>query len=614
MLKKIKKFDILFIIALIFGLAFHIYFVFSAPFFDDESFYVTIPFRLINGDSLIQEEWHLSQFSSLFSYLPVLIWTTIKGSAEGIFVFLRFVYLFIHTALAVFIYGFFRKYNQWAVITAILFYSQTAYRTLGISYQSMFVMFLLLMTLCLVSIYQEKSVRHYIPAGICFGCCCVCNPLFCFAFIPYLIVCILFSKQESLTEKIVEFKLSKKTKKDKKLTNKEKKEMKQQLSETVPDFGKYDFFFGKNAFLRFFCGILITIVIAVVFFLVTGGRIDSVFENLENLLGSSEYDIASDSVFSKLSETVDCFQQASLGMGWMIPVVFVVMFFDKKRVVNSHRLAYLFVCVVWIILYTLSTTVIYKDMYLNAVSLPLCLMATVCYCLTEKKNKALFYCMYIPSLIGTFFQYMAANTHLAVIGVVLAVADVAGVFFVMDLWKEMRVVKENTSETTSKKACVSLCNMMIVAGLCLQLLIYGSYYARDRIYASGDNLLTTGPYAGVYMSDEDYNTYSKQIIDMDEIRSRTMEKDDVYLASYHNWMYMHLDRSAATYTTWYVGSINPDQLTKYYKENPDKIPKYIYVESSDPSQARTQMASEMFYFSSEELSNGLLLTIEGRKF
>ena len=108
MVKKLQKTDILFASTLLLGLFLHIFFIFSVPFSDDESFYSLVPFRILNGDSLVRYEWHLTQFSALFAYLPVYIWNAIKGSTEGVVLFMRCVYLLIHTAAAVVVYRFFR--------------------------------------------------------------------------------------------------------------------------------------------------------------------------------------------------------------------------------------------------------------------------------------------------------------------------------------------------------------------------------------------------------------------------------------------------------------------------------------------------------------------------
>ena len=613
MIKKLKNTDFLFVIMMSAVILLHIFFLFIVPFSDDETYYVTVPFRLLSGDSLVQHEWHLTQFSSLFSYFPVYIWTAIKGSAEGIFVFLRSVYLFIHTTVAVIIYRFFKKYGNWAVWAAIMFYIQAPYRILAISYHSMFVVFLLLLTFCILSIYEKKSVFLYIFAGFCFGCCCVCNPLFCFAFSLYLAFCVLWTKRHVFIKSVLKNKSFHTLKNGKKLTKKQKRQQNRQMLESFPNMEKYNCFFTKKAVLMFSCGILIIAVVAAVFFFSTGGTIRSIQENLEYLLSSSEYDATSDTIFSKLAETFHFFGLANLGMPWILPLLFVVLLADKNRKNNSHRFAYLFVSVLWTIIFIIG---VMKNNVIDlcAISMPFSVFSTICYILTKNKNKKLFFCMCIPCIIAIVFQYLAANTHLAVIGIVMAVSNVAGVFFAMDLWREMRSASKNDSKTMGTQASSKLFRSIIVVGLCIQILFHGLFYQYGQIYGKDAPKATNGPFAGLYMPEIKYNRYNKAICDMDLIKEISRENDPILFVSYNNWMYLYMERPIATYTTWYMGTIHPDLLIKYYKENPEKIPKYIYYESSDPQNANVKVISQLFEFTREDLSNGVLLTVEDNKF
>lgn len=614
MMKKLQKTDILFVIALLSGLLLHIFFLFIIPFFHDETYYATVPFRLIvNGDSLIQHEWHLTQFFTLFSYLPMYIWTAIKSSADGVFIFLRCTYLLIHTTVAVIIYRFFKKYGNWAIMASMIFYVQITYRIQAISYQSMLVVFLLLLSLCLISIYQKQSVCFYIIAGFCFGGCCVCNPLFCLAFALYILICALWTKRQDLINYVIKIKTSRTSIKGKKLTKKQKREQKNQALQTFPNIESYNCFFKKEAILWITCGILIMAVVAVVFFFLTGGTIDSIFNNIDNLLGSSEYDITSDSAFAKPLKTLEYFSKANLGMPWILPVMFIVLFFDKNKKSNTHRVAYLAGSLLWSMIFIFAT-LIGTDFNLFAVSLPFFVISTICYILTENKNKILFNCMYIPCLIATFVHYLAVDTHLAGIGVVLAVSNVVGVFFAMDLWKEMQPIHKENDESTTGKERSGICRKIIAVAFCLQILFYGVFYMYGQVPLKGAVKATTGPYSGLYMSEEQYNQYTNAICDMDVIKNLTDKDDPVLLASYNNWMYLYLERPMATYSTWYRGSINPPQLIKYYKENPEKIPKYVYVESSNPDNPMVQIVGELFEFTKENLSNGILLTVEDCKF
>ncbi len=614
MIKKLKNTDVLFVISLLLVLLIHLFFLFIIPFFHDESHYATVPFRVLNGDSLIQHEWHLTQFASLFSFLPVSICTAIKGSADGIFIFLRCVYLSIHTTIAVLIYRFFRKNGKCAIMASMIFYVQVTYRIQAISYQSMFVVSLLLLSLCLLSIYQKNSTRTYIFAGICFGCCCVCNPLFCLAFMLYLLGCALWTKRDVLIIKVMEFKTSRKTEKEKKLTKKQKREQKQQMNDAFPNMENYNCFFTKEAILRFTCGILIVAIIAVIYFFLTGGTIESVFGNIENLLGSSEYDIASNSVFSKFWQTIEYFSKANLGMPWILPLLFIVILVDKKKKENSHRFAYLIISALWSVVFMV-ILVLSAEFKMFAASLPFFVFSTVCYLLTESKNKTLFNCMYIPCSIAAVFHYLAADTHLAAIGVVLAVGNVAGVFFATDLYKEIRAASDGDNETIVDKDSYTWCRKIIIAAFCLQILFYCVFYMYGQLPIKGASKVTTGPYAGLYMSEEQYTNYNNAIKDLDYIKSISKEDAPVLIATYENWMYLYIDRPMATYTTWYRGSLDINQLTTYYKENPEKRPEYIYIESPKFNetliQNTTNDLSSMFNFTKEELSNGVLLKVNG---
>ena len=607
MVKKLTKTDILFIIALLSGLLIHIFFLFSVPFSDDESFYALVPFRLISGESLIRNEWHLTQFSSLFAFLPVYIWTTIKGSADGIIIFLRCVYLLIHTSTAVVIYRFLRKHKSWAIISSMMFYVQIAYNIQAISYQSVLAISLLLMSLSLLSIYEKPSVKTYILAGICFGCCCICNPFLCTLFALYLFVCILWAKRDFFINASIKIKNHNKTEKGKKLTKKQKKQQAQQALDAFPDSENYNCYFNKNAILWITCGIVIIAIIAAAFFFLTGGTIASIPKNIENLLGSTEYDVVSKSIFEKLLDTLKYFSVANLGMPWIIPVLFIVVLLDKNRKRNTHRFVYLLIAVIWAFLFVFG---IIKNMeiYVCGFSLPFFVISALIYMLTENKNKVLFNCMYVPTLIVTVFHYLAADTHLAAIGVVLAIANVAGVLFAKDLWNEMR-----TSSTEVATKGGNLVRSVIVIGICAQMLFYGTFYYLFNQYGisikSDTFKATEGPYMGLYMPETEYNKYNKWIDDLDYIKSITNEKDPVLLTTYQNWMYLYLDRTVATYSAWYRGTINQQQLTDYYKRNPSRIPKYIYTITT-----YFNIIDEMFEYEIEELSNGYLLTVKSCKF
>ena len=53
------------------------------------------------------------------------------------------------------------------------------------------------------------------------------------------------------------------------------------MQESLSNGKEYSCFFSKEAVLRFTCGILIVVVIAIAFFFITGGEIESISDNYD---------------------------------------------------------------------------------------------------------------------------------------------------------------------------------------------------------------------------------------------------------------------------------------------------------------------------------------------
>ena len=113
------------------------------------------------------------------------------------------------------------------------------------------------------------------------------------------------------------------------------------------------------------------------------------------------------------------------------------------------------------------------------------------------------------------------------------------------------------------------------------------------------------------MSESQYEKYNKTIDDLNYIKEISHEDDPVLISTYNNWMYVQVDRPMATYSPWFRGTLDYDQLRRYYDENPEKVPQYIYIESSDPENTNVDSVKELFMFTRDDLSNGVLLTVTG---
>ena len=565
---KPAKADKVFLAAICTGSLLYFVLLFSFPFLYDEFFYATIPYRLLRGDSLFGQEWHLSQLSSLFTYLPVWAWVRITGSADGLILFLRCIYLGIYIALAVTAYIRFRRYGNWAAAAVLLFFTQTPYRVLSLNYNSVYVICTLLLALCLLSLSEQPSPRASFAAGLCVGCCCVCNPLFAGVYLLYLILCAFRTGNSRHPV------------------------------------------FQRVCVVRSLAGVSLIALLMLAFFFLTGGSIKSLLTDLPLILNSSEYGLGIGALREKLKTTYEVFSNISLGMPFLLPLMYGCMLADPKRYSRSHRCLYL-------ILALIAGAGYIAGMYLSIAgnnlfpmgmffSLPLLILTTTCYILTERKNRQLFCHMWLPCAVAALVQYMASNTMLTALGFVLAAANIPGVLFARDLYREMAENPPPSGKPHRFGRC------LICGGLCLQLVFHIFVCAFGQMPQPDSVRADTGPCAGMILSDSQYRNYSRSISDMDYIRSHTPEDAPLLIVSYSSWMYLYADRPMATYTTWFELTIHPEHLSGWYSCYPERIPRYIYVDARlyEELEANLELLGDMFTFTTEELSQGFLLTVE----
>ncbi len=604
MVKKLQKYDFIFIIAMLLGLALHLLCIYGPDHFADESFYPTIPLRLMNGDNLVGDEWHLTQFSSLFLYLPVRLFVAIKGSTDGIILFLRYFYLVIHTSVSVYIYTFFRKYKMWAVPAVMMFYTQVPLRFMSANYHSLLALFLLLLTITLLKLKTKQSLASYLLAGCFYGFCCVCNPFECLVFVIYTIICIVYRFKSGTNSKL-KGKALKKAKEKAEIMNK---------------------YFGSQAYLNFGKGVIIAAVISIVFFLVTGGKFSEVVDNIPNLLSDTGHDIFAsplEAFVDKVLLTFGYINDISFNLFWLLPVFCIALLIDKKRKEKAHKTVWVILSFIMSVFFMAGVTVgALNSSRCFAISLPFAIISTASYVLTENKNKELFYCMWLPSAIATIIQYLASDMHLSVLWV-LIIGNIAGVFFVKDFVAETFAQKDATKKS---KSAGRICAAVFCVGMCLQIVLQSSLYVVGRTVKSDYVKLENGPYQGLYMSQSAYNKNNAIMADLDVIKELTDSDAPVLIISEFSWMYLYIDRPFATYSAWQP-YLESSRIIKYYKENPGRIPYYIYVgyttiprsvlsgHGHDVERAMIYVDSLQYIFNCQatELSNGILLKVEERE-
>ncbi len=168
------------IAALFAGLLLCVFLFAAAPYgagLGDEALYCAIPLRFLAGDAPITEEWHLSQLFGLINVPLCAVYTRLAGSAEGIILFIRYVYSAAAAAIYGFIYGKLRRFGAAGITAAFLFCAMIPQTMQAFSYITLSVWFIMLALLILVFDGQRKNAGKYLLGGAVFALGVLAEPL-----------------------------------------------------------------------------------------------------------------------------------------------------------------------------------------------------------------------------------------------------------------------------------------------------------------------------------------------------------------------------------------------------------------------------------------------------
>ena len=186
MMKKIKLNDFLFLFAVISVFLLLIWKSHIGIANIDETFHLSVPYRMTQGDWLIVDEWHVSQMWSFLLYPLMKIYRMIVQDTEGIVLAFRQMFVVFQLTIMSISYLVLRKrYNFLAVVIPILYGMFVPFNIINFNYNSLGYA----ITYLLVIFNLEKSDKNYkyIMNGILLAGLVLCNPYTVFIYMIWLI-------------------------------------------------------------------------------------------------------------------------------------------------------------------------------------------------------------------------------------------------------------------------------------------------------------------------------------------------------------------------------------------------------------------------------------------
>lgn len=591
-LKALSKTDIAAIVLM--AIAF-LYMFISASFegtISDEAFYISVPMRLINGDGLFTDEWHLSQLSSVLLYLPVKFFVSVTGGTQGIILFMRRLFCLFQLAVGAYTYKSLKKEGVCAVIISLAFmlYSVIGLRTF--SYNTLGIGILLTICATVYTLFEKPSLLKMFFSGVLIAMFILCQPVGVIFYLIYFIaVCVFAAKG---------------------IKNK---------NTPYP--------FTPEAFLMTVTGI-IPVFIFFLYLLLKNSDISAVIKCIPGILSDPEHMEVSDTLGIETFSGLQFFSDMTMAAG-LIPLIIaficiIISVIIRKKDKNfalivSSAGTFVFILTFYIRLFFTGGTTETDD--INFFFFPLALAGLAFYLISDKKNRRAFIIFLCTGMMYALFMTVSSNLrlHASVNGYILAS------FGTLILAKDL--INELKNETSPKKSARPALISLAVSVFFFSVFNIGACVCHETVTRASFNSakMASGIYSGITLPSDQALAYTLTYKDAQQIKEILTEDDKLFVLENIPAVYLDGDFRMGAFSGWFIAeqlgtSEVRERFRKYYEIFPENVPDYIYVPAylytehglkpTNPKKF-AEFAYALFDGSAEDIGSGILIRVTGLK-
>lgn len=162
----------------------------------DESFYLAIPLRFVQGDALLVDEWNMGQTFSVLLYPLLKIYLAVVGNTEGIYLAFRYIWLVCSIITSVISYMLLRRKSKYIGAAASIMISLFTYACIrALSYNTMITMAVWLFVVVSVTEIQYYRMKYTIM-GLLLAIIILCNPYMMLFYVGYAVFCLIKKEKD----------------------------------------------------------------------------------------------------------------------------------------------------------------------------------------------------------------------------------------------------------------------------------------------------------------------------------------------------------------------------------------------------------------------------------
>lgn len=521
-----------------FALAF-LYMLWRAPYgfaSFDESFHLSVAYRLTQGAALFAEEWHGSQMSGFLLYPLMRLFLAVNPDGEGMVLTFRYAYAVVAALVGLFVYFSSRKICPPAALAASLMLMLFApYSVRALNYNSMGV--LLVSAACFSAAAREPNRRNMALCGLFFAGAVLCCPYLLGVFLIY-----------ALSVPVVGW-----------LARKQGKQRLYAFS--GPGF--FAFCLGAGILFVLFCAFL---------FSRTGIR--ELLENIPYILNDPEH--GSVDFLYNCKRYLGAFFRSSSDAPAVIfacGALLAVLALDRGR--SRRRGFYLLVSLLLTAVYCRQTFI---DPNVNCFMFPLCIPGFFAFLLCREKQWGLFTQVFVPGLLYSICMHFTSNQWYYAICQAFAVSSAASVFFLAQLARELTQGREMQGRKALPRLAPLALALLLLGQLSVQV-VYGMIHVDyEPSVWKLDCRVENGIQKGVITEAAKEQRYQAVLAD-----TAAMRQEEGNYSLYFSddiWLMLGDKKPTAAYSAWLgfeAPELSAKRVLEYWRLYPEKLPENIYV-------------------------------------
>lgn len=547
MLKRVTRNDLIFLFLFILGTGMIFYKCpFGYSYMPDESYYLTIPYRLFQGDALLTEEWHLSQLNSFLIYPFMLLHQLFFSGTEGILLHFRYIYTALHTLTTLFLYLRLRPYRLFGVGAAILYLLFTPFGIMALCYDSIGVACTTI-TGVLLATNREQRAQDFYFAGLFFAGAVLCSPYLMVGYLLYAAFCIFRRDWRPLLW----------------------------------------FTLGCGTLALLFGG-----------FVLSRASISDILNSLPYILQDPDHPVKSlsQALWRYCASTVS-FNVLAIPTAILAAVLSGAIWFDRKS--PARQRAYGLAAGVLALCYGIPFL---SDPYLNLLMFCPFILGWFAFLLAPRENRVWFLSTWVLSLVYGFCINWSSNQGFYVISMACAVGAVGSWIMVSNWLDSCPPSKANRWMRGAFLGFLAL--FLVVEGSMRYNALFWESAGMDEMTQE----LTQGAEAGIFTTRENKEVYDALYQDTQVVRDLT--EGPVLYYTTNTVLYLCDSKENASYSSWTYGvnQASADKLLAYYEQNPEKIPAAIYCMKADSFSEENIVPTAISYgYTLQETQLGYLL-------